>query len=105
MARCWFDEDPTAPWNVEILQEKLADPHSLVIADFNGNGRPDLFVGELGDPNARDRHTPAQRVYRNEGGVLVEQVIDSGIGTHESKAIVLDGRSGVVCKSYRNVRA
>ena len=104
VARCWFDEDPTAPWNVEILQEQLADPHSLVIADFNGNGRPDLFVGELGDPNARDRHTPAQRVYRNEGGVLVEQVIDSGIGTHESRGIVLDGRSGVVCKSYRNVR-
>jgi hypothetical protein len=104
VARCWFDSDPTQVWNVEILHDKLADPHSLVVADFTGNGRPDLFVGELGDPNANDRHPPAQRVYFNDDGKLVEQVIETGLGTHESKAITIDGRVGVVCKSYRNVR-
>ena len=104
VARCWFDDDPTLPWQVEILHDKLADPHSLVVADFTANGRPDLFVGELGDPNAKDRHAPSQRVYFNDGGRLVEQVIETGLGTHESKAIEIDGKVGVVCKSYRNVR-
>jgi hypothetical protein len=104
VARCSFEDDPTQPWQVEILQDKLADPHSVVIADFTGNGLPDLFIGELGDPNAKDRHTPAQRVYFNEGGSLTEQIIDEGLGTHESKAIYIDGQVGVVCKSYRNVR-
>ncbi len=104
VARCWYDDDPTAHWQVEILHDKLADPHSVVIADFTGNGRSDLFIGELGDPNAKDRHPPAQRVYLNEGGKLVEQIIETGLGTHESKAIHIDGKVGVVCKSYRNVR-
>lgn len=104
VARCSFGDDPTQPWEVEILHDKLADPHSVVIADFTGNGLPDLFIGELGDPSANDRHTPAQRVYFNEGGTLTERVIDEGLGTHESKAIYIDGKVGVVCKSYRSVR-
>lgn len=36
--------------------------------------------------------------------MLVEQIIERGLGTHESKGILLDGRPGVVCKPYRNVR-
>lgn len=103
VGRCWFEDDPTQPWQVEILHDMLADPHSLAVADFSGNGRPDLFVGELGDPHANDRHPPAQRVYFNDNGRLVEQVIEVGLGTHESKAIELDGKMCIVCKPYRNV--
>ncbi|HLV35196.1 MAG TPA: VCBS repeat-containing protein [Spirillospora sp.] len=104
VARCWHDGDPTKLWQVEFLHEKLADPHSVVPADFDGDGRIELFVGELGDPNAKDRHTPKQRVYRNFGGQVEEIIIDEGLGTHESKAIEIDGKFGVICKPYRNVR-
>lgn len=104
VARCSFDDDPTELWNVEILHNRLADPHSLAIADLNENGQLDLFVGELGDPNANDRHPPKQRIYFNDNGKLVEKVIDEGLGTHESKVIELDGQKAIICKSYRNVR-
>lgn len=104
VARCKPGTDVTALWDVEVMHDSLLDPHSLVAADFNGNGSLDLFVGELGDPNGNDDHPPAQRVYLNQGGQFEEIVIDEGLGTHESKAIALDGRTAIVCKSYRNVR-
>ena len=65
---------------------------------------PDLFVGELGDPQGLDEHPPAQRIWFNRDGELREQVIDRGLGTHESKAICLDGRVGIVCKPFRSLR-
>jgi hypothetical protein len=104
VARCKPGQDVTALWNVEVMHDALLDPHSLVAADFNGNGSLDLFVGELGDPNGKDDHPPAQRVYLNKGGQFEEIIIDQGLGTHESKAITLDGLTAIVCKSYRNVR-
>jgi hypothetical protein len=104
LARCRPGADVTAPWQVEVLHDQLLDPHSLVAGDFNGNGRLDLFVGELGDPNGHDDHPPAQRVYLNRNGQFEETIIEAGLGTHESKAIVLDGKTAIICKSYRNVR-
>lgn len=104
VARFWYEDDPTKLWNVEVLGDQFIDPHSLVIADFTGNGRLDLFVGELGDPNAHDRRAPAQRVYFNQDGRLIEYVIEEGLGTHESKLIQLDGAPAIVGKPYRNVK-
>lgn len=103
VARCWHDGDPTHLWHVEILHDRLADPHSVVIADLNDNGWLDLFVGELGDPHGKDRHAPAQRIFFNDNGKLVEHIIDQGVGTHESKAIRLDGITAIVGKPYRFV--
>ncbi len=104
VARCTPGADVTALWNVEVMHDQLLDPHSLAAADFTGNGHLDLFVGELGDPKGQDDHPPVQRVYHNDGGNLVEQIIETGLGTHESKAITLDGVTGIVCKSYRSYR-
>ena len=43
-------------WVPNVLRRDLFHPHSLAVADFNGNGLPDIFVGEMGlakDPNPR----------------------------------------------------
>lgn len=96
---------PTALWRAETLSEQLLDPHSLVVTDLDRDGRPDLFVGELGDPNGNDAHPPSICIYWNRDGGLQEEIIASGLGTHESKPIRLDGRMGIVIKPYRNVRS
>ncbi len=98
-------DDPGVMWHLTILHERLLDPHSLAVADFDGDGQPDLFVGEMGMPDGNHPHPPAQRIYVNHGGELIEQVIDTGLGTHESKAIVLDGRVGIVAKPFRVLRS
>ena len=105
VARCRPGDDLTALWQVEILRDDLLDPHSLIVADFDGDAAPDLFVGELGDPAGQDEHPPAQRIWYNREGRLQEQVIDLGLGTHESKAIRLDGVTGIVCKPFRSLRS
>ncbi len=104
VARCRPGRDIMALWQVEVLRDDLLDPHSLIVADFDGDGAPDLFVGELGDPHGLDEHPPAQRIWFNRDGELREHVIDRGLGTHESKAICLDGRVGIVCKPFRSLR-
>ena len=105
LAICRWDDDPTRPWEVEILHDRLLDPHALQVADFTGDGRPDLFVGELGLPDGSDPHSPAQRVFVNRDGGLYEHVIDRGMGGHESRVTEFDGRRAVVLKPYRSLRS
>ncbi len=100
------DGNPTRPWKPTLLHDQLEDPHTLIAADFDGDGRTDLLVGELGDPNGRHKHPPTLRLYQQRDGQLVEHIIDdSGIGTHEGKLAVIDGTAGVVGKPYRNLAA
>ena len=103
VARLRPGRDIESLWQVEVLRDDLLDPHSLIVADFDGDGMPDLFVGELGDPRGLDQHPPAQRIWYNRKGRLQEQVIDRGLGTHESKAITLDGVTGIVGKPFRTL--
>ena len=101
---CRPGDDPEGMWNATVLHDHLLDPHSLLVADFVGNGWPDVFVGELGSPNGDHLHPPALRVFLNRGGTFREQIIDLGVGgTHEAKLIVLDLRLGIVGKPYRNL--
>lgn len=89
-------------WEDEVLHDRLLDAHSLQVADFDGDGRPDLYVGEMGRGDWTAPHAPAHLLFLNRGGGRMERmVIDSGTGTHEAQVIELDGRAGIVSKPYR----
>ena len=88
-------------WQAEVLHDRLLDAHSLQVADFDGDGRPDLYVGEMGRADWTVPHPPAQLLFLSRGDGMQELVIDSGVGTHEAQVIELDGRVGIVSKPYR----
>jgi len=94
-------DDPTRLWHVEILRDDLEDPHSLIAADFDGDGRMDFYVAELGHPRGLHKHPPRHIVYFNRADGLQPVVIDQGVGTHEAKLVSIDGRPAIAGKPYR----
>ena len=93
----WFSPPD---WRMHMLRDDLFHPHSLAVADFNGNGLPDIFVAEMGlgrNPN------PRMLIYVNQGGGRFEEVlIQEGVPNHEAKVADLtgDGRPDIVGKPY-----
>ncbi|ADQ69314.1 hypothetical protein C499_12130 [Halogeometricum borinquense DSM 11551] len=87
-------------WTPTILHDDLSNPHSLQLADLDGNGSPDVYVAEMG---LESGHNPRQFVFWNRGdGTFEEEVIVEGVPTHEAKLVDLDGdgRLDIVGKSY-----
>jgi hypothetical protein len=93
----WFDPPD---WEPHLLRDDLFCPHSLQIADFSGNGCPDIYVAEMG---LGKHETPRHLLFVNRGdGEFVEQTVATGVETHEAKAVDLtgNGRPDIVGKSY-----
>jgi hypothetical protein len=87
-------------WELTVLHDDLSNPHSLQVADLNGDGRRDIFVAEMG---LEEGHEPRQFVFWNRGdGSFEPEVVASGVPTHEAKLVDLDGdgRLDVVGKGY-----
>jgi len=93
----WFDPPD---WEQHLLANGLFCPHTLRTADFTGDGRPDVFVGEMG---LGENDSPENRLFVNEGdGSFREEIVGRGIATHEAAVADLtgDGRPDVAGKSY-----
>jgi hypothetical protein len=94
----WFDPPD---WEPHVLRDDLFCPHSVQLADFDGNGHLDIYVAEmgLGEHDADATHL----VFRNLGeGEFEETVVHTGTPTHDAKAVDIDGdgRIDILGKSY-----
>ncbi len=91
-------------WQPHVLRDDLFHPHSLEIADFNGNGLPDIFVAEMG---LGTNPQPRMIIYLNQGRARFEEVvIERGVPTHEAKLgdLTGNGRPDIVGKPYEPQR-
>ena len=81
----WFDGFPN--WQPHVLREDLFHPHSLQVADMNGDGKLDIFVAEMG---LGRNDNPRMFVYLNRGnGEFEEVAVDDPRPTHCAKVGII----------------
>lgn len=81
-------KDGTGSWKELSLDTGLKAPHSLVVADLNDDGRPDIIVGEMtaGGWNFPYNPNPKIFAYINQGDLKFEKnILYEGWGVHEMR--------------------
>jgi hypothetical protein len=43
---CWFEQRPDGSWQKHVIDHSWSHAHASVLADLNGDGRPDLVTGK-----------------------------------------------------------
>ena len=94
----WFDPPD---WTQHRLHGDLFNPHTLQVADVTGNGRPDIYVAEMG---LGRNPSPVHLLYRNTGDGFEKHVVFRGVPTHEARLVDCtgDGVPDLIGKSYQN---
>lgn len=76
-------------WEPTVIRDDLYCPHSLQVADFDGDGHLDVFVAES---DYQDHENPRQFVLENRGdGTFESHLVGEGVGTHEARVADLTG--------------
>jgi VCBS repeat protein/FG-GAP repeat protein len=108
----WYERngDPTKSdaWKGhELLDRDVIHGHSLAVADFNDDGHPDIFCGEMAkwtESALQPDHPDATMwLFLGDGkGGFTRTVIATGFGVHEAKVGDLngDGRPDILAKPY-----
>ena len=86
-------------WKMRLLDAGFFHPHSLDVADVTGNGRPDIFVGEMG---LRSYPDPREVIYCNLGGGQFKMQVVGNLATHDAKLgdVTGNGVPDIVGKPY-----
>jgi hypothetical protein len=86
-------------WSLTVLHDDLSNPHTLQVADFDGDGQVELCVAEMG---LEAGHRPRILMFKHQGDRYEETCVGAAIPTHESKAVDItgDGYPDLVGKSY-----
>lgn len=86
-----FTRDPKHPdhlWTSKEIDTGLYCPHTMAVADLNGDGRPDIVVGEMSAGGWEVPMNPYPRIYAyiNQGNLTFRRIVLSdGFGIHEGK--------------------
>lgn len=102
-----FQNDPrrTENWvKTDLLQTEVVHGHTLAIADFNCDDKPDLFCAEMRRWTAGDDNPEARAwILLNDGkGAFTPVEILRGHDWHEGRVADIDGdgRPDLICKPY-----
>jgi hypothetical protein len=105
---CHGDPFETKDWSGhDLLGRPMIHPHSLQLADIDGDGNPDVFVAEMAKWTERrvDPDNPGAQAfifYGDGKGGLRRTVFQTGMGFHEARVADLngDGRPDILSKPY-----
>jgi hypothetical protein len=92
LARFEKPADPQQLWTGHRIANELSRPHSLDVADFNGEGRPDLLVAEQSGSGRL-------LIFRNEAdGRFTPQIVATGVRAIHARCIDWngDGRTDIL---------
>lgn len=87
-------------WSGKAILDEVQDGHSLDVADFDGDGNPDVFIAEMQLGKNPD---PRTWILLGDGrGGFVATELLRGFGLHESRMADLDGdgRLDILAKPY-----
>lgn len=86
-------------WEPSLLGEGFFHAHSLELADFDGNGRLDIFVGEMG---LHGYATAREVIFRNQGDGSFKMEVVGHLPTHCGRVADLTGNGlpDIVVKPY-----
>jgi len=85
IARFEKPADPQQLWTEHRIADRLSRPHSLDVADFDGDGRPDLLVAEQSGSGRL-------LIFRNHGdGRFTPQMVATGVRAIHARGIDWDG--------------